>query len=183
MIWLFNLFVFGLLLVAALYIFLEHRDRRMRSPVAVSCEVLVQVPPSPNGQPKPTEKRIIGLSAEVQDDGVRLEFYMPPNRRGNTSPITSLISTRQHDEHGTIYKMTTASGSAYLVSMCDDTAKRVLSVFYVWKAGRDLQTEPACKRLGQPLPESHTLTRALPTSPPDGDFGERLGRGAPVGAK
>jgi hypothetical protein len=52
-----------------------------------------------------------------------------------TSPITSLVSTRQHDKDGTIYERTTASSSLYLVSMPDERARQVLGTFYAWKNG------------------------------------------------
>jgi hypothetical protein len=136
MILLFDLFVLCLLIAVVVHVFAGYRERRLRSPVAVPYEDLVPYPPSLNGQPKTTKQRIVGLSAKILDAGVHLEFYLPPNRRGITSAITSLISTRQHDERGAVYQMTTASGSKFLVSMCDDTAKRVLSTYYAWKNKR-----------------------------------------------
>jgi hypothetical protein len=36
---------------------------------------------------------------------------------------------------GTIYEMSRASGSLYLVSMPDETARQVLGTFYAWKNG------------------------------------------------
>jgi hypothetical protein len=104
MILLFNFLVFGLLLVVAVWVFLDYRNRRRRSPVAVRCEKLVPPQPSRNGHVAPAAQRVIGLSAKVRSDGVHLELYLPSNRRGITSPITSLVSTRQHDKDGTIYE-------------------------------------------------------------------------------
>jgi hypothetical protein len=118
------------------------------------------VPPQPsrNGHVAPAAQRVIGLSAEVRSDGVHLELNLPPNRRGITSPITSLVSTRQHDKDGTIYERTTASDSLYLVSMPDERARQILGTFYAWKNGAQAcrrprhgpRPHPAAPSLGKP---------------------------------
>jgi hypothetical protein len=108
-------------------------ERRLPSPPAAQQETPVPAAPSLNGEAASTLKQIIGLSAGADRDGVHLEFYLPPNKRGITSPITSLVSTRQRDEYGTLYEMTTKSGTLYLVAMTDDVAKQVLGTFYDWK--------------------------------------------------
>jgi hypothetical protein len=97
--------------------------RPNRCPAALSLDGLTRL----------TEKKVIGLAAVVLEDGVHLKYYVPPNKVGLTSPITHLVSTRQREEHATNYAMTTASGSSYLVSMCDESAGQVLRTFYGWK--------------------------------------------------
>ncbi len=147
MIVLFDLFVLCLLIAVVVHVLAGYRERRLRSPVGVPYEAPVYLPLSVNGQPKHPRTRVVGLSAKILDDGVHLEFYQPPNRRGITSPITQLDSTPEKDEHGISYKMTSASGSTYLVSMCDDTAKQVLGAFYWWRNGPGHEPE---ERLSEP---------------------------------
>jgi hypothetical protein len=60
----------GLLLAVAVSIVLRYHARRRPSPVAVFCEKLVPPQPSRNGHVAPAAQRIIGVSAEVADDGV-----------------------------------------------------------------------------------------------------------------
>jgi hypothetical protein len=137
MILLFNLLVFSLLAALVLCLVVESRERRQRTPAAVKLADLPTPPttcrePSANGV-----KRVVGLSAEEMGDGVRLMFYIPPNRVGRTSPITHLVSTRCDVERGTLYEMKTSSGSSYVVVMDDDHAKQVLRTFYGWRNGTE----------------------------------------------
>lgn len=136
MITLFSLFVLGLVLLAALDISAALRHRRPRSLVTNLYDEPVGSACSPNEQAVSLEPRIIGLSFVVGLDGVHLEFYLPPNKLGTSSAITHLVSTRQRDDHGILYEMATVSGSQYLVSMDDATAKQMLATYYAWKARR-----------------------------------------------
>jgi hypothetical protein len=131
----YNLLVFGCMVAASISIALDYRVRRRVSTATVFCEKHVPSQSNRNGYMATAAQRIVGLSVEVAVDGAHLEFYQPPNRRGTTSPITSLVSTRQRDTDGTIYELTTASGSLYLVSMPDERARQVLGTFYAWKNG------------------------------------------------
>jgi hypothetical protein len=92
-----------------------------------------ELAPSCNGVPMQKEGTIVAISVYVASDGVHLEFYRPPNLVGHTSPITALFSTRRTDKYGTIYLLTTISGSVYLVSMADEIAKQALRTFFAWR--------------------------------------------------
>jgi hypothetical protein len=135
MIWAFDLLVFGLVIGVVAHVLVELRERRLRAPVPVH---LPDLHPQAHGCGAPSTpgvRTVIGLSAELMRDGVHLMFYVPPNKVGRTSPITGLVSTRQRTKRGTLYQMTTASGSSYLVDMGDDHAKQVVRTFYAWKNG------------------------------------------------
>lgn len=131
MIFLFNLLIVGLVIAVVVYVLPEFRKRQVCLPA--SQENSLSACASRNGFAGHAKKRIVGLCPHVWEDGVHLEFYMPPNKRGITSPITHFVSTRGRDRLGTIYEMGTESGSSYLVSMNDENAKQVLTAFYTWK--------------------------------------------------
>jgi hypothetical protein len=132
---LFNLLVAGLLLALALHVGAALRERRLRAPLAVQWQDHRPDAPSPHVPAGDAVTCVVGLRAEVVEDGVHLEFYLPPNQWGITSPITYLVSTRRRDEHGTLFEMTTAGGGSYLVSLSDDRARQVLTTFFAWKNG------------------------------------------------
>jgi hypothetical protein len=136
MICLFVLLVAGLLLAVAVQVGAEYRALRLRALLTDRPQAPGPLAPCQHALPAPAAQHVVGLHAEAAADGVHLEFYLPPNHRGVTSPITQLVSTRQRDEHGTLYALTTASGSSYLVSLSDERARQVLRTFFAWKNGR-----------------------------------------------
>jgi len=66
----FDLFVLSLLIAVVVHVRAGYRERRLRSPVPVAHEDLVPHLDSPNGQPKPTKQRIVGVSAKVLEERV-----------------------------------------------------------------------------------------------------------------
>jgi hypothetical protein len=156
MILLYVLLVFCLLGTLVATVLRDWLERQTRWPAAAEQKDPLPPVASHNGVAAQGAKKVIGLSAHVQVDGVHLRFYLPPNRWGISSPITRLVSTRQRDEDGshTLYAMTTESDSLYLVAMTDDTAKQVLRTFYDWQNGAGVPVRPDGARAESLLPLS-----------------------------
>jgi hypothetical protein len=132
----FNFLVAGILIAVVLHVWAEYRERRLRTPPAVRFQDLCPHALNNHAPTGDAMKYIIGLHAEVADDGVHLVFYQPPNQRGVTSPITGLVSTRLRDDNGTLFEMSTASGNSYLVCLAEEHVRQVLTTFCTWKNGR-----------------------------------------------
>jgi hypothetical protein len=133
MICLFDLLVVALLLAVVLHVLAEQRARLLRRPPDALPADLCLAVPGPQAPTRETRRYVVGLRAETAEDGVHLEFYLPPNQRGVTTSITHLVTTRQQDKHGTLYAMTTASGGSYLVALSEEHARQVLRTFFAWK--------------------------------------------------
>jgi hypothetical protein len=88
MICLFDLLVAGLIIAVVVHVSAELRERRLRALLAVPQQD--HRPDTPNRHVLAGDRAtyVVGLHAKVVEDGVHLEFYLPPNQWGITSPIT-----------------------------------------------------------------------------------------------